>query len=416
MNDGKLSQEEIDALLKVPEDSQEDNEQEQTEEKPFLTDVEKDALGEIGNISFGSSATTLSTLLNQKVEITTPAVTTVDKEELESEVTFKPVSVQVNYIKGFIGNNVFFIKSEDAAIIADIMLGGDGTSPDGELNEMHLSAVQEAMNQMMGSAATSMSTVFNKKIDISPPEIIHGLDQQKKDLLFGEKVYVKVFFKLMVGDLIDSNMVQLVPLDFAKELVQQLMNPTPSAEEEAPNQTEPEHAPVQASEEESEQASKSQAAASPDASSMAVSEPAADHQPTEQPVSREAENNGSTIQRNNDILGRPSMQKSNIQEAAFSNFEQAPINYQGQRNLDMLMDIPLRVTVELGRTKQSIKEILEMGAGSIIELDKLAGEPVDILVNEKLVAEGEVVVIDENFGVRVTDIVSQTDRIQHLKK
>ncbi len=404
MNDGKLSQEEIDALLKVPEGNEGDDQQEHTEDKAFLTNIEKDALGEIGNISFGSSATTLSTLLNQKVEITTPAVTTIGKEELEEEVTFKPVSVQVNYIEGFTGNNVFFIKAEDAAVIADIMLGGDGTNPDEELNEMHLSAVQEAMNQMMGAAATSMSTVFNKKIDISPPEILHGLGNEKKEGLFKEEVYVKVFFRLMVGDLIDSNMVQLVPLDFAKELVQQLMNPA-GAEEQSSAQEKPETA-------------ESQAAASvntdPGVTSALVSE---DKQPEqERPVSQAAGNTRTTNQKNDDILGRTSSQAADVQEAAFSDFEQAPLNHQGQRNLDMLMDIPLRVTVELGRTKQSIKEILELGAGSIIELDKLAGEPVDILVNEKLVAEGEVVVIDENFGVRVTDIVSQSDRIQHLRK
>ncbi|GIO18389.1 flagellar motor switch phosphatase FliY [Oceanobacillus oncorhynchi subsp. incaldanensis] len=404
MNDGKLSQEEIDALLKVPADEQEDDQQEQTADEAFLTSIEKDALGEIGNISFGSSATTLSTLLNQKVEITTPAVTVIGKDQLEEEVTFKPVSVQVNYIEGFTGNNVFFIKSEDAAVIADIMLGGDGTNPDKELNEMHLSAVQEAMNQMMGAAATSMSTVFNKKIDISPPEIIHGLENQKKEGLFKDEVYVKVFFKLMVGDLIDSNMVQLVPLDFAKELVHQLMNPAPEAKEEPSVKEEPETAV-------------SQTAASVNTHSAVAAAPVTEEKQAEQeqPV-RPAGNTGTTNQKNDEILGRPSSQEADVQEAAFSEFEQAPLNYQGQRNLDMLMDIPLRVTVELGRTKQSIKEILELGAGSIIELDKLAGEPVDILVNEKLVAEGEVVVIDENFGVRVTDIVSQHDRIQHLRK
>lgn len=404
MNDGKLSQEEIDALLKVPADEQEDDQQKQTADEAFLTSIEKDALGEIGNISFGSSATTLSTLLNQKVEITTPAVTVIGKDQLEEEVTFKPVSVQVNYIEGFTGNNVFFIKSEDAAVIADIMLGGDGTNPDKELNEMHLSAVQEAMNQMMGAAATSMSTVFNKKIDISPPEIIHGLENQKKEGLFKDEVYVKVFFKLMVGDLIDSNMVQLVPLDFAKELVHQLMNPAPEAKEEPSVKEEPETAV-------------SQTAASVNTHSAVAAAPVTEEKQAEQeqPV-RPAGNTGTTNQKNDEILGRPSSQEADVQEAAFSEFEQAPLNYQGQRNLDMLMDIPLRVTVELGRTKQSIKEILELGAGSIIELDKLAGEPVDILVNEKLVAEGEVVVIDENFGVRVTDIVSQHDRIQHLRK
>lgn len=396
MNDGKLSQEEIDALLNVTEDNQMDDEQEQANDEEYLTPIEKDALGEIGNISFGSSATTLSTLLNQKVEITTPVVTTIRKENLEEEVTFKPVSVQVNYIEGFTGNNVFVIKADDAAIIADIMLGGDGKTPDTELNDIHLSAVQEAMNQMMGSAATSMSTVFNKKIDISPPEIIHGLENEKKEVIFDENVYVKVFFRLMVGDLIDSNMVQLVPLDFAKELVQQLMNPAPSTEEKANT------------------ADKLTAESTSVNTNITSNVRQDNHIETNDKRTQMTEEKQKT---NDDILGRPfSSHDVNVQEAAFSEFEKPPLSNQGQRNLDMLMDIPLKVTVELGRTKQSIKEILELSAGSIIELDKLAGEPVDILVNEKLVAEGEVVVIDENFGVRVTDVVSQSDRIQHLKK
>lgn len=409
MNDGKLSQEEIDALLNVSEDKQDENQQEQTDEEEYLTSMEKDALGEIGNISFGSSATTLSTLLNQKVEITTPAVTTIKKDELEKEVTFKPVSVQVNYIEGFTGNNVFFIKSEDAAVIADIMLGGDGTNPDKELNEMHLSAVQEAMNQMMGAAATSMSTVFNKKIDISPPQIIHGLGNEKKEGLFEDDVYVKVFFKLMVGDLIDSNMVQLVPIDFAKELVQQLMNPAPAVTEERPSEKVTDKAAESKSADISE--------TSVNLSSISSSASMQTKNQAEGSASQSAASLESVHQKNDEILGRhSSLNEANVQEAAFSDFKPSPLSSQGQRNLDMLMDIPLKVTVELGRTKQSIKEILELGAGSIIELDKLAGEPVDILVNEKLVAEGEVVVIDENFGVRVTDIVSQLDRIQHLKK
>ncbi|WP_077601174.1 flagellar motor switch phosphatase FliY [Oceanobacillus sojae] len=409
MNDGKLSQEEIDALLNVSEDKEEENQQEQTGEEDFLTSIEKDALGEIGNISFGSSATTLSTLLNQKVEITTPAVTTIKKAELEKEVTFKPVSVQVNYIEGFTGNNVFFIKSEDAAVIADIMLGGDGKDPDKELNEMHLSAVQEAMNQMMGAAATSMSTVFNKKIDISPPQIIHGLGNEKKEGLFEDDVYVKVFFKLMIGELIDSNMVQLVPIDFARELVHQLMNPAPAVTEESPAEKKPENAAADKSADIPE--------TSVNTSSISSSAPKQENNQMEESIRHAAASTESVQRKNDDILGRHgSLQEANIQEAAFTDFQQPPLSSQGQRNLDMLMDIPLKVTVELGRTKQSIKEILELGAGSIIELDKLAGEPVDILVNEKLVAEGEVVVIDENFGVRVTDIVSQLDRIQHLKK
>ncbi|AIF43751.1 flagellar motor switch phosphatase FliY [Virgibacillus sp. SK37] len=377
MNDGMLSQEEIDALLKVSEDEDDTSGQSGSSFKEQLTTIEEDTLGEIGNISFGSSATTLSTLLNQKVEITTPQVSVIQKTDLDDEFTFEPVSVEVEYIDGFSGKNVFVIKSEDAAIISDIMLGGDGTSPAEELNEIHLSAVQEAMNQMMGAAATSMSTVFSKKVDISPPTIrMEDPDNETKNM-FNEEAYVKVFFHLKVGTLIDSNMMQLMPIHFAKDLVSQLLNET--ANEEA-------------------------------ATIMEEVEQPSDIQQTSNPLSSREETKNEPH-----YLGESNYQPNDVQEADFSNFEYVDLNKTEQRNLDMLMDIPLKVTVELGRTKRSIRDILDLSGGSIIELDKLAGEPIDILVNEKLIARGEVVVIDENFGVRVTDIISQSDRLMKLR-
>src|SRR5699024_1958318 len=136
-----------------------------------LSDIEVDTWGESGNISIGSSAKTLSTLLIQKVEIQTPEVSVITLEELNENYSFDQVNVQVKYMEVFSGQNIFIIKSADAAIISDIMLGGDGTSSEENLSDIHLSAVQEAMNQMMGAAATSMSTVFDKRVDISPPSI-----------------------------------------------------------------------------------------------------------------------------------------------------------------------------------------------------------------------------------------------------
>lgn len=374
-----LSQEEIDALLKVSPGDDPSEDQVDSNDQQYLTSIEEDTLGEIGNISFGSSATTLSTLLNQKVEITTPQVSVVQKSELDKEFTFEPVSIEVNYIEGFTGKNVFVIKSEDAAIISDIMLGGDGTSPEEELSEIHLSAIQEAMNQMMGAAATSMSTIFNKKVDISPPAInVENLgDSENTEATLEEDAFVKVFFQLKVGSLIDSTIMQLMPIRFARKLVDQLLNETAEEEvavglDELEKQVEPSDTTVSASQTKS----------------------------VEQPQ----------------YLGSGIDQESaTIQQAAFSNFEKVELNKNEQRNLDLLLDIPLKVTVELGRTKRTIKDILELSSGSIIELDKLAGEPVDILVNEKLIARGEVVVIDENFGVRVTDIISQSDRLLKLK-
>ncbi|WP_373896025.1 flagellar motor switch phosphatase FliY [Virgibacillus natechei] len=365
-NDGMLSQDEIDALLKA---SAEEN----VGDIYDLSSLEEDTLGEIGNISFGSSATTLSMLLDQKVEITTPHVSIVQKQAVEQELTLEPVSILVHYTNGLIGKNVFIMKTEDAAIISDILLGGDGSSPVQELNDIHLSAIQEAMNQMMGAAATSMSTVFNKNVDITPPSITN---KENAISFIKEEAYVKVSFQLRVGNLIDSRIMQLIPFHFAKELVDQVLNQEEKNETQVKmGQVEKENAPVLKRD-----------------------------QPTEE-KSTPPQYLGNSMDQNN----------ATIQEATFSKFNQVELNKTEQRNLDMLLDIPLKVTVELGRTKRSIKDILDLAPGSIVELDKLAGEPVDILVNEKLVARGEVVVIDENFGVRVSDVISQTDRLMKLK-
>ncbi|MFD1360348.1 flagellar motor switch phosphatase FliY [Lentibacillus salinarum] len=374
MNDGKLSQDEIDALLKVS--SQEEEAESNTSE--LLSSVEKDTLGEIGNISFGSSATTLSTLLNQKVAITTPEVSIITKHDVDTLFELEQVRIYVDYSEGFNGRNILLMNSEDAAVIADIMLGGDGTSPDQVLQDIHLSAVQEVMNQMMGTAATSMSTVFEKRIDISPPAIKleTGEDVQNTDIISDEDDLVKVSFHLKVGNLIDSNIMQVIPLSFARTLVNQLTAPASTESRHESAVTTESDKPVEATDHEQEERTRE----------------------------------------NPQYLGnKVNHDSSSIQQAAFSDLEHAGFNQNEKRNLDMLLDIPLNVSVELGRTQRSIKDILELSAGSIVELDKLAGEPVDILVNQKLIAKGEVVVIDENFGVRVTDIVSQSDRLMKLK-
>lgn len=387
MNDGMLSQDEIDALLNGT-----GNNSEEPNKSEYLSAIEIDTIGEVGNISFGSSATTLSTLLNQKVEITTPSVSIIEKHKLEDEFKFEPVSIQVNYTEGFTGRNVFVIKAQDAAVIADIMIGGDGTNPDESLPEIYLSAVQEAMNQMMGTAATSMSTVFDKKIDISPPKIIEGSIETEAQEIFQEDVYVKVFFRLIVGDLIDSNMMQLIPLSFAKELVDELLNG------ESEIQSEKEAA-----------AAKEEKPPSPSNNFQETVEGKQEAEEIPQTVEKE-------MKEEPQYLGNTfSKEEAAIEQASFSNFEPTSLSTQEQNNLDMLLDIPLKVTVELGKTKRTIKDILDLSQGSIVELDKLAGEPVDILVNGKLIAEGEVIVIEENFGVRVTDVISQTDRIMKLK-
>ncbi|MBT2624314.1 flagellar motor switch phosphatase FliY [Bacillus sp. ISL-32] len=379
MENNRLSQDEIDALLNGSGSTSE----EPAPAKPELdlSEMERDAIGEIGNISFGSSATALSTLLNQKVDITTPSVTVISKSKISDEFPHPYVAIEVNYTEGFSGSNLLVVEQSDAAIIADLMIGGDGKGADPSLGEIHLSAVQEAMNQMMGSAATSMSTVFSKKIDISPPrvELLDVNEEKGTDRIPADEMLVKVSFRLKVGELIDSNIMQLYPITFAKDLISDLMN-TGSSNEDI-QQEEPEEtykAPEEA----------------------VMPEPRMESQPQQTPKRQGKPKKAAPVQ---------------VAPVEFSAFDPNEAPQAHLNNLDMLMDIPLSITVELGRTKRSVKEILELSAGSIIELDKLAGEPVDILVNQRIVAKGEVVVIEENFGVRVTDILSQAERINNLK-
>ncbi|TCI31860.1 flagellar motor switch phosphatase FliY [Exiguobacterium sp. SL-10] len=362
-----LSQDEIDALLRGTSESS------KPEAKPeeHLDSMESDALGEIGNISFGNSATALSTLLQQKVEITTPIVSEVTIDALRERYPTPHVALRVGYTEGLKGENVLVLTREDAAIISDLMLGGNGIDVDPEgLDEIRLSAVQEAMNQMMGAAATSLSTVFSKKIDISPP-LVEVFDATKTQTIIDRlelwETMVLIEFNLKVGTLIDSKIVQIAPIQFGKQLVNELMTAT-SPQPVAPAAAAPKP-----------EAPKTPAAAAPQ----------------QQPVRQE-------------VKSAPEVA---VSQAEFMPLHAPSTNDSIPANLGLLYDVPLSVTVELGRTKRSVREVLELSQGSIIELDKLAGEPVDIYVNQQRIARGEVVVIEENFGVRVTEIIQPHERI-----
>ncbi|PPA72050.1 flagellar motor switch phosphatase FliY [Jeotgalibacillus proteolyticus] len=385
MKDDMLSQEEIDALLNGTADEEDSPVQpEKLTIFSYLSEMEIDALGEIGNISFGSSATALSSLLNQVVEITTPEVTLVRTEEVAQSLPHSSVAINVQYTEGLAGDNLLVILQKDAAVIADLMLGGDGVNPPEYLDGIQLSALQEAMNQMMGSAATSMSAIFNNRVDISPPalELMDLTTQNGRGYLPEADLLIKISFHLAIGSLIDSYFMQLVPLEFGQEMVARLVNESQVPEAAAAVAAQTEKITQQVKQEE--------------AFSM-------------------TQQNQSSSHNNSISQARQATAPVNIQPAQFSAFENPGLSSGESRNLNLLLDIPLQVTVELGRTKRSVKEILELSAGSIIELEKLAGEPVDILVNDRLIAQGEVVVIEENFGVRLTDILSQSDRLTNLR-
>lgn len=420
-----LTQEEIDALLNgaasepAASDSASNEEASSVLSDDLLSSMEKDALGEIGNISMGSAATTLSVLLGHKVNITTPTVSVDTMSTIQNQYPMPYLVVEVGYVIGINGNNILAIQASDASIIADLMMGGDGLNPQEELNDIHMSAVGEAMNQMMGTVATSLSTMFNKKIDISPPKvnlIDLGAEDKITDLVNNDEPVVKTSFRMEVDGLIDSEIMQILPLDVAKEMVSFLMGGGAEAEaqeapapEPAPAPVAPEPAPVAAAPAPAQAASAPQPAAPQYAAPPQPQYAAPPQQPqyTAPPMGAQPVYAPPAYANNVVSSGVP------VQNAQFAPLTNEPVEVNAA-NISLIQDVPLQVTVELGRTKKSIREILEFSTGSIIELDKLAGEPVDIHVNGQLTAKGEVVVIDENFGVRITEIVSPMERVQSL--
>ncbi|HZG84390.1 flagellar motor switch phosphatase FliY [Paenibacillus sp.] len=435
-NKDYLSQEEIDALLRQSEDASGVDSfggggfDAGLSIDDYLSPIEQDALGEIGNITFGSAATALSTLLGRKVDITTPKVSAIAKDDVAGTFPNPHVAVHVNYVDGFHGINLLVIKTRDAQVIADLMLGGSGHPEETELNEIHISAVQEAMNQMMGSSATSMSTIFNRFVNISPPGIdVLNFAAGEGDKLLTEEAFIQISFRLTIGDLIDSSIMQLLPVWFAKDMVSILMGGTSAGESPPPSNPRPAaspppapapaaQAPPPAPPQQPQHAPPPPAYPEPPAPAYGGYPPPPPHYqapyPPPYPPQPYAAPYGAP-QQPQYAPPPPPPPNRNVQQAQFADLAGFGTPGTENTNLNLLLDIPLKVTVELGRTQKQIKDILELSQGSIVELDKLAGEPVDILVNNKLIAKGEVVVIDENFGVRVTDIVSPWDRIQKLQ-
>lgn len=402
MNDNNLmSQDEINALLSgINTDDGGSSEDTGKGESLLLNDMEKDALGEVGNISMGTAATTLFTLLGQKVNITTPKVEITTLSKLGDKYPVPFVAVDVKYKVGLEGSNILVLRARDVKIIASLMMGGDGHDIDEEspVSEIDLSAISEAMNQMVGSGATSLSEMFGKTIDIDPPRAFQiNLDDESLGDLFetAEDQLVKVSFRMVVGDLIDSEIMQLLPIEFAREIVSRLLgSATGEAEapvEETPVQSEPE---IPAPEPVVEQA-----------------KPEPRQAPAPEPVQKTVEKR--EPRRYNEEIERPSRREPvTVKTLDFEEFEPEE-EYVYHESIDLVNEIPVEVSVELGRTMRTIGEILDYGPGTIIELEKLLGEPLDIYANGKMIAKGEVVVIEDNFGVRVTEIVHPSKRIKN---
>ena len=413
MND-MLSQEEIKALLNggaFNNDAPQEEPNTVVQEDAF-DDIEKDALGEIGNISMGSAATTLFTLLGHNVEITTPVVTQTTINEIAKSHQIPFVSVYIKYSVGIDGMNLLILREDDVKVITSLMLGGDGrTDLPEELTELHLSAISEAMNQMMGATATSLSEMVGGKIDITPPKVsrvtIQG-DRLDPDILDLNQIIMCTSFRMKVGDLIDSEIMQILPVDFAKELVGKMMGvpveTNASVKEEAvPMQSEPVQVP-------------------PPQQTVVQAPPPPPPQPQEvnsyvqEPIMQPQMPYPYPPQMDYGYQQPAPVQNHvKVQPAQFSSFDSsAARQMQVPENIDIIKDVMLQITVELGKTVKPIDEILDFKPGSVLELDKVVGESLDILANGKKIAMGEVVVIDENYGIRITDIVKPDKRLQSL--
>ncbi|MCR4694216.1 MAG: flagellar motor switch phosphatase FliY [Pseudobutyrivibrio sp.] len=395
MGDGVLSQDEINALLSggIPDAAPagDTGPAATSSGGGELTDKEIDTIGEVANISMGSAATTLFSLVNKKVEISTPVVSETDWAALSSGYDKSCVVVRIGYTKGIDGSNVLVLKEDDVKVITDLMMGGDGTNIDGEITDLHLSAISEAMNQMMGASATSLSSMLDKMVDISPPTAtltdlatIDGGDID--EFLTGS--FVRITFKMEIGDLVDSEMMQLYPISLAKEMCNSVLNnmetDSNSTVDAGVGGPAPSPAPAPA----------------PSPAAAAAPPPA----PAPGPVPQMDPNMGQPMG-GQPIYYAPPGPQVNVQPAQFTPFGPGFANQFAQENIDLILDVPLDVTVELGRTNKTIQDILDFAPGTIIELNKIAGEPIDVLVNGKYVAKGEVVVIEESFGVRITEII-----------
>lgn len=404
-----LSQEEINALLNGGADlAAEPSDGAASDE--MLTTEEQDAIGEIANISMGTAATTLFSLVNQKVTITTPRVSYATWDSLTESYDRPCVFIQISYKEGLDGNNVLILKENDVKVITDLMMGGDGTNIDEELGELHLSAISEAMNQMMGSSATSLSSMLGRMIDISPPianlvDLNESIEEGVVPEFMGGS-FVKIAFRMEIGDLVDSEIMQLYPFRFAKELYNIFVKDistdsvTASGPEEAP-QPAPAPAPEPAPQPQME--TPPQMGMAPQMDMGMQQQMGMQGMPMQGMPMQGMPMQGMPMGM---PYGQPMMQQNvNVQPAQFQAFSNNAPYGNPSENIDIIRDVPLQVTVELGRTSKSIQEILDFAPGTIIELDKIAGEPIDVLVNGKFVAKGEVVVIEESFGVKVTEII-----------
>ena len=422
-------------------------------DKEMFNPMEIDAIGEMMNISLGSSATAVSNMLNHRVDITTPKVSVVDVKDFTIGKLEPAMGVEIKYVEGLEGSNIMLLRKSDIKVIVDILMGSETPDEEFELNELTISAVCEVMNQMMGAAATALSDFLGYPVNISTPTPfeLKALDEFKKNHLpQGADQVVVVRFSLKIENALESEFMNVMSVSLAKELLRGL-GLGDEDEEEAPPAPAPEPAPAPASDEDSGSSGGKQLSQAEIEALMAANmgggdaapapapapAPAAQPQPQAQPAAAAMPQQPPMAAPTPEGMPAggymgypPPMYYPNypypygyppqaaptppepkvINTKPISLQEMDPISALGKeqaQNLDLIMGVPLQVTVEIGRTQRKVQEILEFSKGSLLVLDKLAGDQVDLFVNGKCIAKGDVVVIDDNFGVRITEIVQK---------
>ncbi|MDL2250232.1 flagellar motor switch protein FliN/FliY [Lachnospiraceae bacterium PM6-15] len=365
-----------------------------------LNTMEMDAIGEILNISLGASATALSNMLNRRAVITTPVVTIMDKEELVFDHMDPAVGVGIEYVEGLTGSNVMLLRQEDVRVIVSILMGSDIPAADFVLDEMTVSAICEVMNQMMGASATALSELLTHQVNISTPQpfAVDEVDEYKERYLKGHEQLAVINFNLQVGDELNSEFINIMPLEMAKELVAGFFQ---DMNLEMPNEEGTEPPVITEAKEEGVEVVKE-----------------AEAEPPRVPVEAPRGNNDSEVLSAIKDMIQLMQAQMNAHEPRKINAETAPLPnlnigngmitpaQQGE-NMELIMGVPMEISVEIGRTKKLVKDILELNKGSLVVLDKLTGEPVDLYVNGQCIAKGDVVVVEDNFGVRITEILAK---------
>ena len=449
--------------------------------------LEIDAIGEILNISLGASATAVSTMLNSRVDITTPVVNVVRKEEFEMDRVEPAVCVEITYVEGLEGENVMLLKRHDIKVIVEMVMGMEIPDEDFELDEINISAVCEVMNQMMGASATALSEFLGRMVNISTPISFEVENEQQ----FIEKYFdddepkVVVGFTLKIADKLESEFFNVMPIRLAKGLVEGFLppeaiveyDPKASSSSAASNAGEPSPAAPETSflQEDSKPESSNQmmsqeeiermlaemssggpaepeptpaptpapaAASTPTpAAAPAAATPAA-AAPTPTPAAVPAPAAGQAVpmmqagvspevsMMQMQMMQQMMQQMQQMQQMQMQSQEQkkaapepkmihvqAPaqtslkadngivLEGEQEENMELIMGVPLEISVEIGRTKKLVKDILDFTKGSLVVLDKLAGEQVDLFVNGQCIAKGDVVVVEDNFGIRITEIM-----------